>query len=566
MNYFILFRDKYYSTDEQRHLDLEKMLKYSLSNLRQTCFTNELNIYTSSLGYLLEYIKDQIVDICLLFIEPNKRIEFKTKKWNDIEWIIKLFNALKHFRIPDTLYWIFLNVPYYYENNEDITKFRDTYEKILDRLLIEWNEKNYFNENEYIFVTKSNYQIYPLSYHNESNKTILQKYCKLIRKICPFVNYVNPNLNLNFKSKLKVCFITDNFINDTSVLRDRIGIIKYLDRSQYDVYYATFNDINTNFSEATKFNKLMKDNYIKLDSDNINNCIKKIESENFNIIIYPDLGMKALQTTLAFTRLAPIQINTWGHSDTCGIDTIDYYISSKYFEVPDMSIVKNNYSEKICLLDSFGTYYRNPIKQFLNTDFKFKSRNELGFKDTDNIYWCMQTFFKINNTFINVLAEIINNDDNAKLLLSNSVSFSNSLINKILKKIDSKKIISYPNLEKKIYYNLIFICDVVLDPFPFGGCNSSLEAFALNKLVVTFPHNFINSRFTYGFYEKMGIMDCIVNNQSDYITTVKKIIKDQEFQKSISNKIKNQNHLLFYEQNSIDDWNKLLRSLTSYKS
>ena len=35
---------------------------------------------------------------------------------------------------------------------------------------------------------------------------------------------------------------------------------------------------------------------------------------------------------LAFARLAPIQITTWGHSETSGIDTVDYFVSSKYFE------------------------------------------------------------------------------------------------------------------------------------------------------------------------------------------------------------------------------------------
>lgn len=33
---------------------------------------------------------------------------------------------------------------------------------------------------------------------------------------------------------------------------------------------------------------------------------------------------------MAHLKLAKIQINTWGHSDTSGIETIDYFFSSKY--------------------------------------------------------------------------------------------------------------------------------------------------------------------------------------------------------------------------------------------
>ena len=50
------------------------------------------------------------------------------------------------------------------------------------------------------------------------------------------------------------------------------------------------------------------------------------------------------QYKIAFHRIAPIQINTFGHSDTSGLPNIDYFISSKYFEPSNSEkifIVKN---------------------------------------------------------------------------------------------------------------------------------------------------------------------------------------------------------------------------------
>ena len=35
---------------------------------------------------------------------------------------------------------------------------------------------------------------------------------------------------------------------------------------------------------------------------------------------------------LAFSRLAPVQIASWGHTETTGIDTIDYFLSTTLFE------------------------------------------------------------------------------------------------------------------------------------------------------------------------------------------------------------------------------------------
>ena len=58
----------------------------------------------------------------------------------------------------------------------------------------------------------------------------------------------------------------------------------------------------------------------------------------------------------AHMRLAPIQITTWGHSETSGISTIDYYISSTYFETNESSSL---YSETVLPLSSLSTYYYN---------------------------------------------------------------------------------------------------------------------------------------------------------------------------------------------------------------
>ena len=59
--------------------------------------------------------------------------------------------------------------------------------------------------------------------------------------------------------------------------------------------------------------------------------------------------MKAFSNVFACNRLAPIQITAWGHSITSGIDTIDYYISSKYYENEES---QKFYSEKLILQDS----------------------------------------------------------------------------------------------------------------------------------------------------------------------------------------------------------------------
>ena len=64
---------------------------------------------------------------------------------------------------------------------------------------------------------------------------------------------------------------------------------------------------------------------------------------------------------LAFARLAPVQIVSFGHPETTGINTIDYFLSSTLLE-PDN---KKKYSERLILF--------RPIAAILSASSKFRS-------------------------------------------------------------------------------------------------------------------------------------------------------------------------------------------------
>ena len=44
--------------------------------------------------------------------------------------------------------------------------------------------------------------------------------------------------------------------------------------------------------------------------------------------------------------------------------------------------------------------------------------------------------------------------------------------------------------------------DIILDTYPFGGCNSSLEAFSLGKIVITLPSKYLPEDLLMDFIKK----------------------------------------------------------------
>src|SRR3954469_6306528 len=46
-----------------------------------------------------------------------------------------------------------------------------------------------------------------------------------------------------------------------------------------------------------------------------------------HVLIYPDINMDPAAAALAALRLAPVQCMSWGHPETSGYPTIDYFLS-----------------------------------------------------------------------------------------------------------------------------------------------------------------------------------------------------------------------------------------------
>ncbi len=69
-----------------------------------------------------------------------------------------------------------------------------------------------------------------------------------------------------------------------------------------------------------------------------------IADAKLDLVYYTDIGMEPLTYFLAFARLAPVQCVTWGHPQTTGIPTVDYFVSSQLCEPSDGD---SHYSERL---------------------------------------------------------------------------------------------------------------------------------------------------------------------------------------------------------------------------
>ena len=517
---------------------------YELINL----FFIKPHVYQEKTIELLKYYIQNRFNIS--HVSDNEILNSLGKTQSIVELMLMIFLLIKPI--------ILLN------NNNEVIKHNYQVNYNLDKLIEFCSKQNKFTfdtVDKFKNTLLLNYTYYHV-YNGLNNKELFIKIAKLWKLLCPDLNYTSPNL-IHQNSKIKIGFVSGFIQLNQSVCRDRIGIIRSLILDpNYEVYLFT----NTKSEEDiynVAINSLNFKNKIFLDGSVIN-ARSEIEKYNLDILVYPEIGMDLYFYLLAFSRLAPIQINTWGHSETSGIDTIDYYFSSKYYEIEDAD---KFYSEKLIKLDSLCTYYFS-IKIF---DFydevtnlsKENARIKFNLPKTGIIYGMFQTVFKYHPDTLNIIKNILFEDPKAIIIMLTYPELEERFIDYLDKNLgyhsNRIRILSRSSLRE--YCKLVRSCDVILDSYPFGGCNSSLEAFSLGKVVFTLPADKINGRFTYGFYKKMGIEEPICTNINELVSKSVFYANNKIELEKLENKIKSNSSKLFEEDESVQTWKSKLNEL-----
>lgn len=228
-----------------------------------------------------------------------------------------------------------------------------------------------------------------------------------------------------------------------------------------------------------------------------------IANAECDILIYPEIGMDVRSYFLAFARLAPVQAVMWGHPDTTGVPNLDWFISSDLIEGEG---AEAHYSERLYTMKSLPTRYARPeIPQ------RLKSRAEFGLEADKRVYLCQQSVIKHHPDLDLMIAEILRGDPKGEaILLEGAVThWSDQVKSRMAKTIPdvAARVRVMPRMSPEDFLALTAAADVVFDAPHWSGGNTSFEAFALGKVVVTHAGTFMRGRVTLGQYRAMGLGD-----------------------------------------------------------
>lgn len=277
-----------------------------------------------------------------------------------------------------------------------------------------------------------------------------------------------------------------------------------------------------------------------------------IAEDRPHVLIYPEVGMNGMAARLAALRLAPVQCNSWGHPDTSGFPTLDYYLSSDLMEPQDAD---GHYTERLVRLPNLSINYE-PIDAAATV-----SRVELGLRDDAVVYWCGQSLYKYLPQYDEVFACIAREVPSCQFAFiryrrGDEVT---DLFRQRLAQVfaahglDVKRhVVVLPRLDQARFLGAVGQADVFLDSLGWSGCNSLLESLAHDLPVVTMPGALMRGRHGSAILTMMDVTETVATSVDEYLVVAARLGRDKAWRDAVKARVAANKHRLYRDRVCID--------------
>ena len=390
-----------------------------------------------------------------------------------------------------------------------------------------------------------------LQFHGRDDRPLKQLYGQTIAETLDFQLGDDASQNL-LDRRPRIGIVT--LRNDRAFLRSIGGLIKRLNRDQIEPVVVALASSRSILEPA--LGKFVS--FLWLPSS-VEQMILALRAARFDLLYYFEIGTTSVGYLLAHQRLAPVQCTSWGIQVTSGIPTIDYYLSSSLVEPTGAA---NHYTEQLITLDTLLTWQERPV-----FDVASVSPAHFGLPTDRHLYLCPQQLGKFTPAFDVVLAQLLRMDSNGIVVVTEGT------VPPLAAKLRDRWERNIPDVADRLifisqkrgdeYWHLLRTAHVLLDPMTFGGVNTTYDALAMGKAIVTLPSPFQRGRYTSGCYRAMGMDDCIASSIDDYVSRAIRIASDTDYRMTLEQSINSRSKILFRNDQAVDELNDALLTLAT---
>lgn len=261
--------------------------------------------------------------------------------------------------------------------------------------------------------------------------------------------------------------------------------------------------------------------------------VDPLQTNDFAVLYYPDIGMTLSSIMLANYRIAPIQVCGIGHaSSTWGAD-IDYCVSGVDVELPEAP--ERNYSERLLLLPGMGAVNIRP-------NYQMAGRKKAGQEIIVSFPTSSQ---KLTAQFLRTLRKLLDHVRRpvrfrifaATLDQLNGYLPFLAVVREVLGGTSAVLDIK-PTLPYAEYMGFMEEGDLTLSTYHFGGCNVVSDSLFARKPMVAWQGELWHNRAPAAMLRQVGLPELIANNEEEFLQISLRLIHDDPWREELTNRLR----------------------------
>jgi predicted O-linked N-acetylglucosamine transferase (SPINDLY family) len=439
---------------------------------------------------------------------------------------------------------------------EEVDRSRVEMKRELDRF-VAWARASR-SLDEAAVVAKA--QLFHLAYQERNNRELLARWGSMVTGLMERwaqrmpVQPVQPKIASD--SRVRLGIVTSHACQH-SVFRALLqGWLEHLDRDRIRV---TVFSLGASQDAATDLARTRAE-WVNCSECSLAERVQEIRSRDTEVLIYPEVGMDGGTFQLASLRIARHQIAAWGHPETTGLPTIDYFLSAAAFEPSDS---EQHYSEKLLALPGIGCYYE-PFAIAGSAD-----RSTFGIAPEVPLLLSAGTPYKYAAEHDAVLVEIARQLGACRIVLFEAAQ--QTLSARVLGRLQARfteagldparHLLMIPWLPLDRFFGLMRHADVYLDTVGFSGFNTVMQAIECELPVVAYEGRFMRGRFASGALRSLGLAELVAGNHTQYVQHAVALVRDREFRDGVRERLRSGREHLYRNRAAVDALTEFIRTL-----
>jgi predicted O-linked N-acetylglucosamine transferase (SPINDLY family) len=238
---------------------------------------------------------------------------------------------------------------------------------------------------------------------------------------------------------------------------------------------------------------------------------ERIRADRIDVLIDLNLHIAGSRLLTFARRPAPVQLTWLGYPGTTGLSSMDYRLTDPHLDPPGETDI--DYAERsIRLPESFWCY--DPLGDGPEVSELPALRGE------PFTFGCLNNFTKVNSASLRLWATVLRAVPGSRLLLLAPTGTSRNSVCASLRQdgVDSERILFVDRQARTEYLRTYHRIDLALDPLPYNGHNTSLDAAWMGVPTITLVGQTVVGRAGLSLLRNLRLPEFIAYNAAEYVT------------------------------------------------